>query len=304
MGKTVAETIRELTNTHLNKNNGIILGQCLTAVGWVQNTIPKQKKGIVELSMTDVAGSGMAVGAAIGGARPIFVMRFQSLVWLNSSPIVMHAARSKEIFGYGCPVFIRAIASESSLGQGPLHANNYHSIFAHIPNFRVAAPMTPIEYRKIWNFFCKNDLPIFVSEHRNSYQSDIEIKNIYKKNAKLSIIAISSARFESFKAIKILEKKNIKCNLINIVWLNPFKLSKKEINEISKSKIGLVIDASYEHCGIISSIAYKIIKLTGVKVFTMGLKNKSPGVGKNYENGTPKAEYIEKKITEILKKKN
>ena len=97
MSKTVAQTIKDLTSNHLNKNNGVILGQCLSAVGWVQNTIPPQKKGIIELQMTDVAGAGYAVGCALAGAKPIFVIRFQSFLWLNSSPLVMHAAKTKEI---------------------------------------------------------------------------------------------------------------------------------------------------------------------------------------------------------------
>ena len=58
MGKTVAETIRELSRLHIKKNKGLIMGQCLSAVGWVQNTVPAQKKGIVEFPMTDVAGAG------------------------------------------------------------------------------------------------------------------------------------------------------------------------------------------------------------------------------------------------------
>ena len=121
MAKTVAETIKELTFNHLNKKNGVILGQCLSAVGWVQNTIPPQKKGIIELQMTDVAGAGYAVGCALAGARPIFVIRFQSFLWLNSSPIVMHAAKTKEIFGYNCPVFVRAIASEGNWFGAPTY---------------------------------------------------------------------------------------------------------------------------------------------------------------------------------------
>ena len=44
MGKTVAETIRSLTKNHIEKNNGLVMGQCLSAVGWVQNTVPAQKK--------------------------------------------------------------------------------------------------------------------------------------------------------------------------------------------------------------------------------------------------------------------
>jgi len=80
MGKTVAETIKEISYNHTNKNNGVIMGQCLSAVGWVQNTVPAQKKGIIEFPMTDVAGAGFAVGAAIAGARPIFILRFQSFL--------------------------------------------------------------------------------------------------------------------------------------------------------------------------------------------------------------------------------
>ena len=44
MGKTVAETIRDISKKHIEKNKGVIMGQCLSAVGWVQNTVPAQKK--------------------------------------------------------------------------------------------------------------------------------------------------------------------------------------------------------------------------------------------------------------------
>lgn len=303
MEKNLANTIREIIKSHINNNDGIVLGQCLSAVGWVQNTIPNQKKGIIELSMTDVAGSGMAVGAAIVGARPIFVMRFQSLVWLNSSPIVMHAAKAKEIFGYGAPVFIRAIASESSLGQGPLHANNYHSIFSHIPNLKVCSPMTSKEYKRIWNYFIKNDHPLFVSEHRNSYLLNKDLKNIYFSRSVITIFAISSSRFESVKAVKSLKKIGIECDLINVLWLNPFSLNSKELKSIKKTKLGLVIDASYEHCGITESISYKIMEICDCKVYAMGLKNISPGVSKKTENGTPSVNEIILKVKNLVSRK-
>ena len=44
MGKTVAETIKALSKKLVDSNKGIIIGQCLSAVGWVQNTVPPQKK--------------------------------------------------------------------------------------------------------------------------------------------------------------------------------------------------------------------------------------------------------------------
>ena len=300
--KTVAETISELSKITVDRYKGIIIGQCLSAVGWVQNTVPKQKKGICELPMTDISGAGIAVGAAIAGSRPIFVIRFQSFLWLNSSPIVMHAGICKEIFGYGCPILIRAIASESADGQGPLHANNYHSIFLHVPGIFVCAPMTPAEYRMVWKYYLKNDSPVLISEHRSSYRSSIEIKNIYNNhsNSDATIFAISSARFSALELCK--KNKNLKLNLINIVWLNPLNFKKKDIEVLKKSKIGLVVDASYEYCGVTESIAHKLQLLSGTPVYAMGLRNKLPGVSKYSENGTPNANEILKKIMSLIKK--
>ncbi len=300
MAETVAETIRKITKKHIDNGKGFVIGQCLTAVGWVQNTIPKQTKGIIELPMTDTAGMGTAVGASIVGSRPIIVLRFQSFLWLNSSPLVMHAAKAKEIFGYGAPVFVRAIASEANYGQGPLHGNNYHSPFIHMPGLKVCAPLTPQEYKKIWSKYLKDDSPYLVSEHRNSYKSSREFRNKYNKKAKVTIFAISAARFNALKALEILEKKKIFCNLINIIWLSPFKISKREIEALEQTKRGLVIDSSYTDCGITTTIAYKLMQLTKAKVVALGLENRSSGSSKKTENGTPSAKKIAKTIEKLI----
>ncbi|KAF0118872.1 MAG: putative transketolase pyridine binding domain protein [Rhodospirillaceae bacterium] len=76
MERTVANTIRDLTKRHIDSGQGVVIGQCLTAVGWVQNTVPPQVEGTLELPMTDVAGAGIAVGISLTGLRPIFVIRF------------------------------------------------------------------------------------------------------------------------------------------------------------------------------------------------------------------------------------
>lgn len=300
--KTVAETISDLSKNLIDKNKGLLLGQCLTAVGWVQNTIPKQTKGIVELPMTDTAGAGIAVGMAIAGARPVLVIRYQSFLWLNSSPIVMHAAKSKEIFGYDCPLMIRAIASESEIGQGPLHANAYHSIFAHMPGLIVCSPMTPKEYKQVWSYYIKSKKPIFVSEHRSFYKSNFEYKDEIIGRPDVTIFAISSGRKNAKEAYDDLTRSGLKVSLSNIVWIKPLKINNKAINSLKKSKFGVVIDPSYEFCGLTQSIAYNLTKMTKKPVFAMGLKEKSPGVAKRFENGTPSKKEIINLILKNLKK--
>ena len=273
----------------------------MSAVGWVQIQIPPQKKGIVELPMTDVAGAGFAVGASIAGVRPIFILRFQSFLWLNASPIVNHAAKSKEIFGYPAPVFIRAIASEGP-SSGPLHTNCYHSPFAHMPGLPICAPMTPNEYKSIWKHYLKNDDPILVSEHRRSYKEKKEFKNKIKKKSKITVFLISASRFESEKLIKLVKSKNVEIDIFHILWLKPFKIKKSFIDSLNKTKIGLVVDSTYEICSISEHISLKLMqKATKSKVFNYGMKDKSPGCSPPLLNGTPDAYMIAKKIFKLIK---
>ena len=300
MAKTVAETIREITRKHIDQNQGYVIGQCLTAVGWVQNTIPPRKKGIIELPMTDIAGAGIAVGSSIIGARPIFVIRFQSLLWLNASPIVNYAAKAKDLFGYSAPIFVRAIASEGG-GQGPIHTNSFHSMFMSVPNLYICSPMTPNEYKKIWKEFMRKDDPFLVSEHRRSYKSSIELKDQLEfKEPDITLFGISSARFECIEAVKILKAKGMKINFVNILWLKPNKFNKKQIDSLKKSKIGLVVDSSYEICGTSRSIAYDLSVKTKKIVYALGMEDKIPGAAIRLETGTPSKEKIIKKILDII----
>ena len=301
MAKTVAETIREISKKHIDKNKGLVMGQCLSAVGWVQNTVPAQKKGIVEFPMTDVAGAGIAVGASVAGIKPIFILRFQSFLWLNASPLVNHAAKSKAIFGYSAPVFIRAIASES-VSSGPLHTNCYHSPFAHMPGLPICAPMTPKEYLKIWDFFLKADTPLLVSEHRRSYKETNEFKDETNKKSKINIFLISAVRFQSQEIKTSLEKLGIGIDIFHVVWLKPFRIKKKYIESLKKTKKGLVIDSTYQICSISEHIAYKLMNnITNSKVINMGMEDRSPGCSKRLLNGTPETKKIIKKVLELIK---
>ena len=98
MGMTTAETIKKITRNHLTNDNGLLLGQCVTAVGWIGGTVP-DCEGIIEIPMTDVAGPGFAVGCALVGRRPIFVVRYQGFMWYNASSIVNYAAKSMQVWG-------------------------------------------------------------------------------------------------------------------------------------------------------------------------------------------------------------
>lgn len=294
--RTVAETIREITRKHLLENNGLLLGESISAVGWVNNTVP-DCKGIVELPMTDVAGAGIAVGTALVGRRPIFIIRFQDFLILNGSPLIFYAAKVKELHGQSAPIFVRAIGAE---GIGPVHSGVLHSIFMHFPGFQVCSPMTPGEYEKIWDVFMKHDDPMIVSEHRLSYNNTQEMKNILVQDAAITIFAISSTRFEADKAVQLLDKKGIKCNLIHILWLKPFEITSEIIAALNQSKLGLVVDSGYEIAGASQTIAYTLSQATGYRIRALGLQDRTKCLCPPLQNLSPDANRICEVVKEML----
>ena len=279
MAKTVAETIKEITRKHLNDNNGLLFGQAIAAVGWVNNTVPNCNN-IVEFPMSDVSNMGIACGAAIAGRRPIIVIRFQDFLWLNSSTLVNYAAKSKDILGTPTPIFVRALAQENA---GCVHSGILHSVFMHMPGFRICSPMTPKEYEEAWDDFMAHDDPMIVSEHRASFSSTREFSNSDKK-AEISLFPISAARFnadEAAERLKPLRKKHL-------------------LSALANSRTGLVIDATFEICGAAQSISYELMLETGKPVKALGLEDRSVGVSYESRNPTPSAEKIVAAAKDIL----
>jgi len=298
MGVTTAEVIKTVTRDHLENNNGLLLGQCVSAVGWIGGTVP-DCKNIVEIPMTDVAGPAFAVGAALKGRRPIFVVRYQGFMWYNASSLVNYAAKSKQVWGKPCPVFIRSIAMEGH-GIGHTASSSIHSIFMHSPGMYVASPMTPKEYQSIWDWFMSNDDPLYVSEHRRSFVLTEEMNNTLHDEAKITILAISAARLNAVEACELLEKDGIKCDLIHQVWLKPFITSDDFATSIENTGLGLVIDSDFQMVGASESFAYNLMHEFKVPVHAFGIADKVCGVSPASENITPSAQMIVDKVKHLL----
>ncbi|MBI2822663.1 MAG: hypothetical protein HYX74_10590 [Acidobacteria bacterium] len=300
MAGTVAETIRAATSRHLKEQNGLLLGQCVTAVGWIGGTVPEmtEEEGIVELSMADVAGSGIAVGAALVGRRPIYVIRYQGFLWYNAAALLNYAAKSKEMWNVPCPVFVRAIAMEG--GIGPVASACHHGMVMRMPGMPVCAPMTPGEWLQAWDWFMQHDDPLYVSEHRRSFPIDYEMDPVLKDRAGITILAISAARLNALEALQLLEADGIHCNLIHIVWLKPFRATEVILNALKQTGLGLVIDADYEVAGPSRSIAYELMLASSVPVYALGLEDRTAGFAPQLDNPTPPAAKIAAYVKSVL----
>jgi acetoin:2,6-dichlorophenolindophenol oxidoreductase subunit beta len=296
---TVADTIRERTRSLLSERDGLLFGQCLTAVGWVQGTVP-DTRGLVELPMNDVSGPSIAIGSAISGTRSVLVLRFQSLLWLAASALVNYAGKSRDIWNQPCPLMIRAIATDKG---GPVHTNCFHNIFMHMPGFSVYAPMTPSEISKVWALWESQGDPFLVSEHRSSYKSDSEMDDIvHDEIADVTLLAISASRFNVAEVRNRLEGRGIKCNIAHIWRLKPFHITSNLRKAMARSRSAVVVDSSFSICGAQEHIACAIMEHWNVPALALGQEDRSAGIAPNLENGTPSVDKIIEGVEHVLKK--
>lgn len=295
---SLRDTIREVTLHHLQENNGILLGECVTDPGGVAGTIPNHKN-VIDLPMTETAGADFAVGCAVVGRRPIFVVRFQDFMLMNASPFIAFAAVYKPVNQISAPVFIRALSNDHF---DATHSNVLHSMFMHFPGIKVCAPITPNEYQEAWKAFMADDVPIYVSEYRDTYDNVEEFADDGDADADINIFAISVCRMRAILAKEILNEQGIKANVLHIRWLKPFA-SDAYTNIISKVPTGIVVDVGHEICGASQAIAYELmLKNPGSVIYSLGLDDKVKTTNPNYYNEVPTVQKIVEKVRIVLKR--
>ena len=300
MSITLRDTIKETVRYHLTEEKGLAMGQCLTAVGWVGGTLPElyEEDGMVEISMADVAGGGFAVGAALAGRRPMYVIRYQGFNWFNAPMIINYAAKSKEIWGVPCPMFVRSIAMEG--GIGPVAGSSHHALYYRMPGIKIVSPMTPGEYEQAYAEFMESDDVVYVSEHRGAYGNTEELPNIEYDIPDIVLFPISITRFAAVEASKELEKEGYKVAVHHIVNIKPFNPTENDKLVLKRAKHGIVLDDDYVD-GIAKSLAFDLCKGTSSEMHVMGLKDKSAGFYPQVDNLPPSKDEIIAKIKEILK---
>ena len=147
----------------------------------------------------------------------------------------------------------------------------------------------------------KDDCVYYISEHRRSYDNELETENIIHENADFTLIPFSVTRFNAIEAQRILEAKGYKINIIHQLWIKPFELKNNWLKAINNSMYGgLVLDDDYEE-GVASSIAHTIMIKSEKKIYTQCIRPRSAGFHEKVDNLPPSVNEIINNVEAIIK---
>jgi acetoin:2,6-dichlorophenolindophenol oxidoreductase subunit beta len=173
MSITYLEAIREAQYEALRDNPDVFLyGQDIGAFGGAfkaTKNLGREFPGrVFDAPISEDAMIGMAVGAAIEGARPIIEMQFADFSSVGFNQIVNQAATLFWRTNTPCPITIR-LPSGGTAGSGPFHSQSMESIYAHYPGLVILTPATVEDAYWMMLESVKLDDPVIFCEHKFLY---------------------------------------------------------------------------------------------------------------------------------------
>ena len=179
------------------------------------------------------AMTGVCVGAAIAGLRPVMSHQRLDFFLLAMDQLVNSAAKWHYMFGghVTVPLTIRLIIGRG-WGQGPTHSQNYQAWFAHVPGLKVVAPAFPRDAYGLLRASIEDPNPVVFLEHRwlhnatgdltaDALSGQLGRARICREGADATICASGLLTLEAIKAADLLVKHGVKCDVIDLRTLNP-----------------------------------------------------------------------------------
>ena len=229
--------------------------------------------------------TGVAVGAALAGLRPIHVHIRMDFLLLAMNQLVNIAAKTRYMYGgaVSVPLVVRGIIGKS-WGQGAQHSQGLHSFFMHVPGLKVMAPSTPYDAKGALVAAIRDDDPVVFVEHRllhalrghvpePLYTVPFGRARTVAEGGDVTIVAISYMVVEALRARRLLELEGIGAEVIDPVSLSPLDMDAIE-KAVRRTGRLLVVDCGWTMCGaaaeIVAGIVERLQGVVDVRVRRMG----------------------------------
>lgn len=189
---------------------------------------------VFDMPAAENAMTGVAVGAALRGLRPVMVHQRMDFFLLALDQLVNSAAKWHYMFGgrRGVPLTIRLILGRG-WGQGPTHSQALHAWLAHVPGLKVAMPATARDAKGLLLAAIFDDNPVVFIEHRWLHQAAGEVPEgdyrvplgtaqVVREGGDLTVAALSYMVPEALRAAEVLERQGCRVDLVDVRSVAPF----------------------------------------------------------------------------------
>jgi len=224
---------------------------------------------VFDIPLSENAVTGVAIGSAITGLRPILTHQRLDFALVSIDQIVNQAAKWHYMFNgsMSVPLVIRMIIGRG-WGQGPQHSQSLHAWFAHIPGLKVIMPSTPYDAKGMLIAAIEDQNPVLLLEHRwlhsvkgnvpeDYYSLPLDRCTRIAEGSDITLVSLAYGINECRAASLELEKYNISTEVIDIRCVQPLDY-RSIIESVDKTRRVIVVDHAESSCGIAAEIIARI----------------------------------------------
>ncbi|HTO38945.1 MAG TPA: pyruvate dehydrogenase complex E1 component subunit beta [Brumimicrobium sp.] len=226
-------------------------------------------KRVIDTPIAELGFTGIGVGAAMNGLRPIIEFMTWNFALLASDQIINSAAKMLQMSGgqYHVPIVFRG--GNGSAGQlAATHSQAFESFYAHVPGLKVITPSTPADAKGLLKSAIRDNDPIVFLESEKMYGDKgevpegeylipIGVADIKRKGKDVTIVSFGKIMKVAHAAAEELAKEGIECEIIDLRTVRPIDYP-AVIESIKKTNRCVVVEESWPLASISSEIAYHL----------------------------------------------
>ncbi|MGB0683121.1 MAG: alpha-ketoacid dehydrogenase subunit beta [Magnetovibrionaceae bacterium] len=272
---TAAEAIRLGLEASLRADDSVFLmgegvadpkGIFGTTVGLVDDFGPAR---VVEMPVSENGLTGVAIGAAMVGQRPVLIHQRVEFCLLAMEQLINNAAKAHYVSNgkHRVPLVVRMIIGRG-WGQGPMHSQALETLFAAIPGLKVVMPARPADAQGLLMGAIEDDNPVCVIEHRWIHYATGDVPIVPRalpldgpkrlRNGKdVTIVASSYMTLEARHAATELAAEGIETDLFDLRIVRPLVLD-EIIASVKRTGRLIVVDTGTRTLGPGAEIAAQV----------------------------------------------
>ncbi|MBB14156.1 alpha-ketoacid dehydrogenase subunit beta [Candidatus Poribacteria bacterium] len=269
---TFGEAIKEALMEEMHRDSHVfIIGEDVAAAGTVFKVLTGLldefgPERVIDSPISEAGITGIGVGAAVTGMRPVVDIMFGDFTTLAMDQMVNQAAKTHYMSGgkLRVPMVIRTTmgAGRRSAAQ---HSQSLHAWYSHVPGLKVAIPSTPYDAKGLMKTAIREDNPVVIVEDKmmyslkgivpsEEYTIPLGVADVKRVGEDITLVATSQMVHLALEASQKLAALGISAEVVDP--RTTFPLDKQAlVNSVKKTSRAIVIDQGYQRYGVTGEIA-------------------------------------------------
>src|SRR5204863_1373970 len=221
---------------------------------------------VIDSPISEPGITGLGLGAAITGMRPVVDIMFGDFLTLIMDQVVNQAARIHDMSGGSlkAPITVRTTLG-ATRRSGAQHSQSLHAWLAHVPGLKVALPATPRDAKGLYKTAIRDDNPTILFEDKmmftqkgpvpeEEYLIPFGVADVKREGDDVTLIATSSMVYVALDAAALLEEQGVSAEVVDPRTLVPLD---RDTLVASARKTGrvIVIDEGHQSYGASAELA-------------------------------------------------